>query len=429
MPIELYGMDASAPFRIVYMTLEALDIPYEIKTVNLQEGDHMKPEYVKMNPQHNIPAIKDGNFVMNESRAIAMYLANAYGKDSSIYPTDNKVRAVVDQRLYFDGNVFYKSFGECVYPKMFENKESPQSAFDKMKEVLGWVNDMIKPTGYVAGTDKMTLADVAFLATHSSLVATGAIDVSEYPELAAWFEKMKGEIKNYEKANGKGAALFGSWYTVKVFGTDPSAPVRIVTMVLEILDIPYEFRTVSLVKGDHMKPEFLKINPQHNIPAIKDDSFCMNESRAIAMYLANANGEGSSLYPDDPQIRAVVDQRLYFDGNVFYKTFSECVYPKMFEKKEIPQSAFDKMQEVLAWVNDMIKTTGYAAGTDKMTLADVAFLATHSTMMATGAIDVSEYPELTVWFEKFKVEVKNYQKRAGLSSLNELTVHAVAMKT
>ena len=36
---------------------------------------------------------------------------------------------------------------------------------EKFKEVMGWVNDFIKPTGYVAGTDHLTVADIAFLAT------------------------------------------------------------------------------------------------------------------------------------------------------------------------------------------------------------------------------------------------------------------------
>jgi hypothetical protein len=36
------------------------------------------------------------------SRALMGYLVNQYGKDDSLYPTDPKKRAMVDQKLYFD---------------------------------------------------------------------------------------------------------------------------------------------------------------------------------------------------------------------------------------------------------------------------------------------------------------------------------------
>jgi glutathione S-transferase len=210
--IELYGMHLSAPVRIVSLTLEALELPYEFKEINLQKGDHLKPEYLKINPQHNIPAIKDGDFTLNESRAIAGYLVNAHGKNDSLYPKDAKVKARVDQRLYFDGGVFYKSFGDVVYPRMLESKDPPATALPKALEVLGWVNDFIKPTGYVAGTDHLTIADIAFLSTYSTIVATGAIDVTPYTAINEWFEKVKNEVPNYEKANGVGAEAFGQWY-------------------------------------------------------------------------------------------------------------------------------------------------------------------------------------------------------------------------
>ena len=45
--------------------------------------------------------------------------------------------------------------------------------YNKLKEVLGWAKDFIAETGYVAGTEKMTIADICFLATLSTIIASG----------------------------------------------------------------------------------------------------------------------------------------------------------------------------------------------------------------------------------------------------------------
>jgi len=82
-------------------------------------------------------------------------------------------------------------------------------------EVMGWVNDFIKPTGYVAGTDHLTVADLCFVATYATIEACGKFDLAPYAETNAWFEKMKTEIPNYEKANGEGATAFGGWFKSK----------------------------------------------------------------------------------------------------------------------------------------------------------------------------------------------------------------------
>lgn len=47
----------------------------------------------------------DGDFVLWESKAIAGYLVQAYGKDDGYYPKDAKLKAICDQRLYFDTGV------------------------------------------------------------------------------------------------------------------------------------------------------------------------------------------------------------------------------------------------------------------------------------------------------------------------------------
>jgi len=213
MGVKVYGMDLSAPVRCVMMTCETLKIEYEFIVVNLMAGEHMKPEYLAINPQHNIPALVDGDFKLNESRAICGYLANAYDKSGDMYPATPAVRAKVDQMMYFDMGQLYKAFGDCFYPVAMQGKEDiEKDKYNKLKEVLGWAKDFIAETGYVAGTEKMTIADICFLATLSSIMAAGAADFEkDYPELKAYVEKISSQVPNYAKANGDGATAFGNW--------------------------------------------------------------------------------------------------------------------------------------------------------------------------------------------------------------------------
>ena len=85
-----------------------------------------------------------------------------------------------------------------------------ENELKRFHEVMGWVEDFLKPTGYVAGTKHLTVADLAFLSTYSSIVALNHFDLSAYPKTNAWFEKVKGQVPNYEKACGEGAAEFGA---------------------------------------------------------------------------------------------------------------------------------------------------------------------------------------------------------------------------
>ena len=57
--------------------------------------------------------------------------------------------------------------------------------------------------------------------------------------------------------------------------------------MLEEIGAPYELVRLQLAKGEHKKPEYLKIHPHGAVPAFVDGDLTMFESAAICAYLAD----------------------------------------------------------------------------------------------------------------------------------------------
>jgi glutathione S-transferase len=86
--IKLYGTAMSRAGRSLW-ALEEVGQKYEhvpISPFPLFIGDTRKPEYLKINPNGHIPALDDNGFLVWESMAINLYLAEKYGK-SPFWPS------------------------------------------------------------------------------------------------------------------------------------------------------------------------------------------------------------------------------------------------------------------------------------------------------------------------------------------------------
>jgi len=213
--MDLYHMPLSAPCRSITLVAKHLGIDLNLKHLDLMAGEQMKPEFVALNPQHCVPTLVDGDFVLWESRAICTYLINQYGKDSGLYPEDAKLRAKIDRMLYFDMGTLYFRFGEYVYPVMFRGQEKPDpEKLEKLHEALGWLNGYLAGQDWIMG-DKLTVADFVLVSTVSTFEA-GGIDLSKHANVTKWLAKSKETMKGYKEANGDGAKEFGDFAKKKL---------------------------------------------------------------------------------------------------------------------------------------------------------------------------------------------------------------------
>lgn len=105
--LVLYYFIGSMPSRACFMLSKVLNLNVEIKEVNIPKGEQFSDEFAKINPLKRIPVLVDGDFVLNESRAILAYLVNSTKPGDALYPLEAKKRAVIDSRLYYDATVFF----------------------------------------------------------------------------------------------------------------------------------------------------------------------------------------------------------------------------------------------------------------------------------------------------------------------------------
>jgi len=74
-------------------------------------------------------------------------------------------------------------------------------------------------------------------------------------------------------------------------------------ILLEEIGLVFEAYIVNLVKGDHLKPDYLAINPNGTIPTLlRDDGVALTDFHSIALWLAEAYPR-RKLLPEDADAR------------------------------------------------------------------------------------------------------------------------------
>src|SRR6201996_2099581 len=85
MPLELWAFNTPNG-RKISVALEEMDLPYQVKVVNISKGEQHAPDFLRISPNNKIPAIVDPDgpdgkpISVFESGAILLYLGEKTGK-------------------------------------------------------------------------------------------------------------------------------------------------------------------------------------------------------------------------------------------------------------------------------------------------------------------------------------------------------------
>ena len=206
--MKIYYHPVSTTSRPVVLFAQENNLPIEFQVVDLMKGEHVQPPYAAINPSKLVPLLEDGDFRLTESSAILKYLAEKF--DSPAYPKDLKSRARVNEAMDWINTQLCRDLAYgLVYPQIFpmhkrptEQQQQGQLAWAK-ERAQGWMKvldaSLIGPNRkYLCGAE-ITIADY-FASSFVSLAEFIRCDLSPYPNLKRWYERMKA-LKTWNKVH------------------------------------------------------------------------------------------------------------------------------------------------------------------------------------------------------------------------------------
>jgi glutathione S-transferase len=106
-----------------HIVLEEIGKPYDVVEVNVKRGDHLKPEYLAINPHARVPTLKVGAFILTECPAILAYLDRT-NPDAALLPEDPAQEARGLSLMSWLASTVHVSFAHVFRPERWSGDDS-----------------------------------------------------------------------------------------------------------------------------------------------------------------------------------------------------------------------------------------------------------------------------------------------------------------
>lgn len=194
--MKLYYHPLSGNSRRVLLTVEHLGISVERTVVDLQNNEQRSDAHLARNPNGRVPVLIDDDFVLWESRAIMQYLCDKT-PGQTIYPTDLRARAEVNQWMFWSANHWGPAISQINWERMvkkFLGMGEPDAAVVARAEAM--FHDFAKVLDahlakreWLAGKG-MTVADVA-VGCPLMVAVPAQLPLEPYANVRAWFARVQ----------------------------------------------------------------------------------------------------------------------------------------------------------------------------------------------------------------------------------------------
>lgn len=187
---------------------------------------------------------------------------------------------------------------------------------------------------------------------------------------------------------------------IKLYGHEMSGNSYKVRLLLELLQLDYEWIKVDLMKGAHKSPEYLALNPFGQVPLLIDGDTTLADAQAILVYLARQYGGDPWLPLDAVGLAQVVRWLSTTAGEVRQGPEDARLYHLFGVKTINLDRAHQKAHFILSQLDQHLSTRTWLE-IERPTIADIAVFP-YVALAGDGQIDLTQYPHVETWIDRVK---------------------------
>jgi glutathione S-transferase len=190
--IKLYTFPPSTNSRKVRIALLEKGLEFERVNVDLSKREQKNPEYLKIHPFGQIPALDDEGFIVYDSTIINEYLEDEYPYPP-LMPQDSEGRArarlMEDFRDSYFNPPFVKIIHEMRKPEAERDAAVISNAKAEITKCFDRIEKELQGKEYLAGP--FSIADIAFMANLDLLERFQIALDPKYKNSTEWIARLK----------------------------------------------------------------------------------------------------------------------------------------------------------------------------------------------------------------------------------------------
>lgn len=187
---------------------------------------------------------------------------------------------------------------------------------------------------------------------------------------------------------------------VKLFRHPKSGHCHRVELMLALLGVPYETVDLDMANGAHKAPDFLKISPLGQVPAIDDNGASLSDSNAIITYLAERYGDAGNWRGKDPAEAAEVQRWLSIAAGEIAHGPCAARLVTLFGATLDHEAAKLRAHALFAMMEAHLEDRDWLTA-DRPTLADIAGYS-YVAHAPEGGVALSPYANIRAWLARIE---------------------------